>query len=479
MSTDLRKQTAKGLFWSAIDKGGYQVVALVVGIITARLLSPRDFGLLGAIAIFPLLSNLFVDSGFSIALIRREKNTSEEYLAVLLFNIAIAALIYLSLYLLAPFIASFYKMPELVKLSRFLFLVIIINAFGIVQNIVLSRELAFKEIMIANLSSILVAGVVTIWLIFEGYEYWALAWQQVASFAIKVVVLWLYSPLKITHKANFMVIKEVFRFSSVLLLTSFISTVFKNIYSVIIGKYFNAVQLGYYSQANKLQLIPSTVVTSTFNGVSVSVLSKLNNEKERQLTYYRKLIRITAFVIFPIMIGLIGTSYELIEVLLTDKWLPIVPYFQILAFTGLLWPFHVLNQNIIKVIGNVKLNFKTEMFRNVLILLTSFLCIISINAMLIGFAVVGLITYIVDLYFVQNQLQYKMLWQVKDIMPYALISVGMLVVLYVVQMIPVNVYLSLTLQVAFGGVFYIIAVKALGSKIIQELIEVVKNKKIS
>ncbi len=475
MTHTLKKKTTSALVWNGIDKAGFQVVALLVGIITARLLSPKDFGLIGALAIFTMLSNILVESGFTAALIRRKNNTSAEYTALLYFHVALSVLIYLILFFCAPLIAAYFRMPELLCLSRVLFLAIIFNSFGIVQNIILSKELAFRPMMFANIISAIVSGIVTVVMVLYGFEYWALVWQQLLQVGLKALLLWVFSSWRPVRQTDFKVIKEVFSFSVFLLFTSFVNAVVKNIYNLIIGRMYTVQDLGYYTQANKFQQIPSQVITQTQSGVAYPVLSHLNEDPERQRNYFRKIIRITAFLIFPVMIGLFALAEELVTIVLTDKWLPAVPYFRILIVAAIVAPFHTLNLNALTVRGFSRINFRLEMLRNGLIILSLFMGLGSINQMLIGFSIANLLSLLIDLIVVQVKLKYPLMEQLKDIAPYAVISIGILLIVYLGNMLHLNMYLLTFLQIIASGLFYFICLKVLGSKIFEEVISIFRK----
>ena len=330
MSQNLKQKTAHSLFWNATDKIGFQFIGLLVGIITARLLSPTDFGYIGALALFTILSNTLVESGFTAAMVRRQNNTLSEYSAAFYFNIALSILFYIGLYFSAPIIADYFKMPELVNLSRFLFIAIVINSLGIVQTIVLTKDLKFKTLSTANLIAVTLSGIITITLALNGFGYWAIAWQQITQVFFRVIILWIMSSWRPALHADFKVIKEIFAFSSFLLLTSIVGNCMRYIYNFIIGPNYSTQELGYYAQAYKFHLIPVTIISGTMTGVAYPVLSTLNGEPERQILYLRKIIRITAFITFPIMIGLLVITESFVSVILSDKWLPMVPYFRIL-----------------------------------------------------------------------------------------------------------------------------------------------------
>lgn len=481
--------------WNGVDKFFFQFVALIVGIITARFLSPQDFGFMGALAVFTMLSNILVESGFTSALIRRDGNTDNDYSAIFFVNILIAVVIYLILFFSAPYIALFFRMPELCSLSRFLFLSIIINSFGIVQNIILSKSLSFKVISLADLTSALVSGVVTVLMVMNGFGYWALAWQILLQNIVRVAFLWAASSWRVSFHPSFGVIKEVFSFSSFMLFSSFINTVVKNIYSVIIGRLFNPAMLGFYSQANKFQQIPSTVIQSTISGVAYPVLSNLKDDETRQLMYLRKIVRIAACVIFPVMFGLAALMAPLVSILLTDKWLPAVPYFQIMVPVAVVLPFHALNTNLVLIRGFSKTNLLLEAVKNGLILLSVFAvyalasftsCIeMDINWLLIFFSVANILSYLFDMFVSQRLAGYRVVSQLKDILPYFLVSAVMFAVVSLLDYLNAEHALigskiaSTAVLMVIAIAFYATSLKILGSKVFDEAWSLIVKRRIS
>ncbi|MCM8871826.1 MAG: lipopolysaccharide biosynthesis protein [Paludibacteraceae bacterium] len=495
MADNLKNRTVLALMWNGVDKFFFQFVALIVGIITARFLSPQDFGFIGALAVFTMLSNILVESGFTSALIRRDGNTDNDYSAIFFVNILIAVVIYLILFFSAPYIALFFRMPELCSLSRFLFLSIIINSFGIVQNIILSKSLSFKIISLADLTSAVVSGVATVLMVMNGFGYWALAWQILLQNIVRVAFLWAASSWRVSFHPSFGVIKEVFSFSSFMLFSSFINTVVKNIYSVIIGRLFNPAMLGFYSQANKYQQIPSTVIQSTISGVAYPVLSNLKDDEARQLMYLRKIVRIAACVIFPVMFGLAALMAPLVSILLTDKWLPAVPYFQIMVPVAVVLPFHALNTNLVLIRGFSKTNLLLEAVKNGLILLSVFAvyalasftsCIeMDINWLLIFFSVANILSYLFDMFVSQRLAGYRVISQLKDILPYFLVSAVMFAVVSLLDYLNAEHALigskiaSTAVLMVIAVAFYAASLKILGSKVFDEAWSLIVKRRIS
>ncbi len=467
-SKSLKHDTILSLLWNATDKVGFQVIAFVIGLITLRLLSPNDFGLIGALAIFTALSSIFIESGFTSAMVRRPNNTDEEYVAILLFHIGLALIFYVVLFFCADLIARYYGMSELVDLSRFLFISIIFNALSIVQNIILTKELEFKKLSLASLISAIVAGFVVVALIYSGYTYWALAWQIVLQNAVKCLFLWHFSSWRPKGKPKFSVVKELFAFSVPLLVNALVNTFVRYVYNPIIGRRLGEEHLGYYSEAYKFYLLPSSIITSSVSGVSYPVLSKLNGQEERQILYLRKMVRMSAFGIFPVLLGAMACFDNIISVVLTDKWLPIVTYFQILAIAGLAMPFQSLNAGLLTLKGYPKRSFIIESIKNALILVPIFF-IQDINLLLWSFSIANILSYFIGVMFVRRVISYKAVAQMKDILPYLLIALVMATIVYLINWLPISRLIQLIIQISVGAIFYFSTCYLTGSAIAKEL----------
>lgn len=466
---DLKQETIFSLLWNAFDKVGFQFIAFIIGLVSLRLLSPRDFGLIGALAIFTALSNILVESGFTYAMVRRKGNTSNEYTAIFCFNVFLSILFYALLYVCAERIANFYKMPELVDLSRFIFISILFNSFSIVQTIILTKELAFKKLSIANICGAIISGIVTIVLILNGYTYWALAWQILLQAVIKCIMLWIFSKWRPNHAPDFSVIKELFLFSFSLILSSLLNTFVRYIYNPIIGNKFGDEQLGYYAEAYKFYFLPSNIISSTICGVAYPVLSKLNDNETRQINYLRKMIRMAAFGIFPVMFGAMACFDNLTIAILTEKWKDIIPYFQILAIAGVFMPFHSFYLGFLTLKGYPKRNFTLECIRNILIISPLFILHNNITWMLWGFVIANLISYIVDLFFIRKIIVYKIKDQIKDILPYCGLSILMAGIVYLINFVPIKLYPKIVLQIIVGATFYLTSCYFGGSVIAKEI----------
>ena len=474
---DLKKQTTISLFWNGFNKIGYQIIALLVGIVTARLLTPTDFGYIAALAVFTMLSNILVESGFTAALVRRKNNTQADYSTAFYFNVALSLIFYIALFISAPTIADYFNMPPLTKLARILFLAIIINSLFIIPNIILTRALRFKEIAIAELTGMIISSIITVTMAITGFGYWAIAAQQISQLVVKVGIIWNLSKWRPTFDFRFGLLKEVFSFSILLIISSLISSVTRYIYNFFIGPRYSADDLGYYGQAFKFHQIPYTVISSTITGVSYPVLSSLNNEKERQMLYIQKIMRITAFITFPVMIGLYCIAPNFISVILTDKWMPMLPYFKILIITGIAMPFISLNLNIFNVIGRPRLYFLLECLRNGLIIALLFVLNSTIETMLYGYLIATYTSLIISSYLLKKLINYSIIEQIFHILPSLILAIIMGVTISTIETkLAMGNALQLFLQLSIGALTYIALAWGCHLQIMTDILEMAKRR---
>ena len=343
----------------------------------------------------------------------------------------------------------------------------------------------FKDISIANLSAAVVSALLTIVLVLAGYTYWAIAWQQVSLTTVRVTMLWLLSRWQPKARPDFDIIRKIFSFSVFLLGTSILNIVVKYTYNLKIPIAFSKEDNGYYDRARKFQDIPSTVVTSTIVSVAYPILSELNGDKPKQLAFFRKIVRVTAFMIFPIMLGLIGIIDNVTTVVLTDKWASMIPYFRILCIAGIFLPFQSFCLTTLNALGKSNLNFTLELGRNLLTLALFVLFSGTISQMLWGFSFAMFASYTVNMIIVGKRLGYSVINHLKDILPYAVISVVMCMITILIGRIDIHIFADYTLntatilllQTAVAIVFYSATTYVLGSKVIRDCIELVVRRK--
>lgn len=458
--SSLKKKTIAGLLWSLGDMMGNQGVQFIIQIILARLLLPEHFGLIGMIMVFIAISNSLINSGFTQALIREQNSTQTDYSTVFYFNMAVSLLIYMGLYFSAPMISNFYGEPELVQILRILSLGIILNALAIIPRAIFAKEVNFKVVAKVNMIASSASGVFAVAAALAGFGVWSLiirtlAMSFIQSFLLLIEKRWI--PSVTFSMVSF---KRLFGFGWKILASGMINTVYKNIFFLIIGKQHSATQLGYYTNAFKLSDLTTYTLTSTIERVSYPVLSSIQNEQERLKQAFRKLVKLSAFLIFPIMIGLAAIADPLVLLLFGEKWMPMVIYFQLLCLAGMLFPIQEINLSVLQVKGRSDMLLYLEITKIILSLVLIFTVIWMDLGIVFLVSVVVVDAYIalfLDTYFTGKQVSYPAREQLKDLAPIYFVSMAMgFVVLNVGGLFEGHVLLQMLLQISTGIIFYIL-----------------------
>ncbi len=458
MTESLKSKTVLGIFWSSVDIFGKQGIQFVISIIIARILVPADYGLIGMLTIFFGIAQSFVDSGFGSALIQKKNPTQVDYSTVFFFNVFIGLAFYTLLFLSAPLIADFYHQPLLLNLTRFLGLNIIINSFSIVQANIFVKHIDFKTTAKISFATVIFSGATGIFLAYKGFGVWSLAIQQIVSAVLNSILLFTISKWRPALVFNLASLKTMFKFGSRLLASGLLDVIFTNIYYIIIGKVFSAKQLGYYAQAQKIQTIPSNLIGSTISRVTFPIFSSIQDQDIRLKHNYRKTIRTIVFIVFPLMIGLMVVAEPLVNVLLTDKWLPSVIFLQLLCINGLTYPLSIINLNILKVKGRSDIFFRLEVIKKVLIIISIIISLpYGIIALVIGQVVLSFVSYGLNMYYSGRLVDYSVKEQLTDIFPYFALALVMGIFVYIAGLLLIENYiLKLALQLLLGAGFYFI-----------------------
>ena len=476
---DLKQRTEKALIWSFVDKFGQQIIYFVSGIILANLLMPGDYGKIGVLTIFIVLSNILIDSGFSSALIRKKGATDSDYSTIFYFNLAISLIFYLILYFSAIFISSYFEIPDLVSISRVLFLSIIFNSLGLIQQTRMFKEIRFTEYARINIAALTVSSVSAIWLAANGGGVWALVVQTLGLSVLKTILLWVYGRWYPKLIFSLSSIKEFLAYSANLLGTGVLNAIFNNIYPLIIAKSFSTVTVGFYTQAQKLQDIPSALIANIFRSVAFPVLSSINDDKPRLLRVFGKYIRTTAFFIFPIMMLLIVVAHPLIISLITDKWIHSVPMLQVLSLAGMFSPFIILYYDLFNTEGRSDINFKLEIAKKIFLVgaitvaLTLGNSIMSLICVWVAYTLLSLMTTAVVS---SHVVGYKVISFIKDTMPYFIVAFISAIISLVSYLFFTNSWVLLIASVILFGVSYIAIVALFKMEIWLECLSLVKRK---
>ena len=432
MAPSLKQKTISGLIWSFIDSIAGQGISFIVGIILARLLSPKEFGLIGMLTIFIAISQSFIDSGFRQALIRKQNCTQSDYSTVFYFNIAVGFAFYILLFAFANSISNFFHEPVLKELIKVLGLALIINSFTMIQSTLLTKRIDFKLQAKISIIASLISGIISIYMAYTGLGVWSLVALTLIKYATNSILLWYWNkwkPALLFSKKSF---KELFSFGSNLLVSGLIDTIYRNIYYVIIGKYFTAVELGYYTRAEQFQSLPSANLQGIIGRVSYPVLSTLQHDLPKLKETYKKIIRSTMLVTFVLMLGMAATAKPMILTLIGAKWEPCIIYLQMLCFVAMLYPLHAINLNMLNVKGRSDLFLRLEIIKKALAVPVIIVAVFfGIKVMIGCMILLSLIAYYLNSYWSGRLINYSWFEQIKDILPSFLIAAAMSTIVFI------------------------------------------------
>ena len=458
-TTNLKETAAKGLIWSAIERIGTQGIQFVFGIIITRILFPADYGLVGMILIFVAIGQTIVDSGFGSALIWKNNSNEIDHSTVFYFNITVSLVLYLIFFFLAPFIATFYDEPRLVNLIRVICLNFLIISFSLIQQVDLQKKVDFKLLAVINTMGSLIAGIASLIMALRGFGVWAIVMQMLAKSFVTSLLLWIFNKWRPVFVFSLSTLKQLFSYGSNLMAAGLLNTIFRNLYFNIIGKLFPVTSLGYYTRAVQMHDFPVITISQIFNRVVFPVFSTIRDDDERLKNAVRKTLRTMVFVTFPVLIGLIAVADELIEVVLTEKWLPASGYFKLLCLAGLFYSFQVLNNEVLKTKGRSDWVLRLEVITKTVLIINIFITWRwGIAAIIIGQTASILLACLIGFFYVWKLIGYTLWEQVKDIFPYLAISAGMYFVLAIISGQIGKPLVSLIVMSLSGFTFYFTAV---------------------
>ncbi len=459
MYTDnIKTKTVNGLFWSAVDGFASQGVQFLVGIILARLLTPNEFGLIGMLTIFIALSQSFIDSGFSNALIRKQNCTQIDYSTVFHFSFVISIIVYLILFLFSSSIALFFKEPQLEILLNVLGLGIIFNAIGSIHRTILIKDINFKLQTRVSIVASTLSGIIAVTMAYNDFGVWSLVALTLFRFGFTSLFLWVWGkwmPSFVFSRESF---RQLFSFGSKLLISGLIFTASRNVYYLIIGKYFSAIDLGYFTRAEQFQALPSQQLTGIFGRVTYPILSTMQNDVYKLKNAYRQIIKSTMLVVFVLMLGLAAVAKPMILALIGSQWLPSVIYLQMLCFVGMLYPLHAINLNMLQVLGRSDMFLKLEVLKTIFAIPVIFIGVIyGIKAMIFGMFVHSVIAYYFNSYWSGKSLDYSSFDQIKDIVPSFLLAIVVATIVYTIgEKLELSYNLILVTQLIVGASLTII-----------------------
>lgn len=473
----LKEKTAKGLFWGGLSNGVQQVLNLVFGLILARILNASDYGMVGMLAIFSAIASTVQESGFTAALTNQKEIRHEDYNAVFWFSSLTGVLFYLILFFCAPLIAAFYDKPELIGLSRVVFLGFLFGGFGIASNAYLFKNLKVKERAKIDIISLICSGTVGVTLALNGFAYYGLAIQTTTYIGVGSFLKLYFAPWKPTFCFDFRPLKDMFGFSSKLILTNIFTQISNNIFSVVLGKFYNPSQVGFYAQGQKWMGMGHQLIGGMINGVAQPVLVEVMDDKERLVLVFRKMVRFGAFISFPAMLGLAFVAKEFIWILLGEKWLNSVPFLQLFCIWGAVGYLSQLYVNVLMVYSRSDIYLFDMVFIGLLqILVVWVLYPFGIFNMVIGYIGVYFLSIFLWHYHARKELPIKLVYLCKDIFPYLVACFSVFTITGYVVRNMYNIYMILIIKIILSSVLYISLLFILKSIILKDVINFLKRK---
>jgi O-antigen/teichoic acid export membrane protein len=461
-----------------VSNGVQQLLNLLFGIFLARLLTPADYGMVGMLTVFSALASILQEGGFISALTNRKKTEHKDYNAVFWFSLLMGTSLYTLLYICAPLIADFYQQPQLTSLARLSFLSFLISSTNVAPRAFLFKQLRTKENAIISFCSLTISGIIGIVLAYKGFAYWGIAIQTIAFTTGTTILSYYFSGWKPSLHIDFTPIKEMIGYSSKLIVTHTFQIINNNLFSILLGKFYNEKEVGYFNQANKWSTMGYTTINGMLTSVAQPVLSTLSDDKERQLNALRKMLRFTAFVSFPAMFGLSFTSQELIVLAVTDKWLPSANIMQILCIGGAFIPFSGLFSQLMLSRGHSSIYMWNTIALSLSQLFGAYLLYpYGITPMLYAFISINMGWTFVWLHFIQKEIKLSLSNFLKDISPYLLLSIACIFACSFITEPIENVGLRLIGKISIVGLFYIAILWKANSTILQESIHFIFKKK--
>lgn len=456
MSENLKQKAVKGILWQLAETGGRQCITFVVSVILARLIMPDQFGMIAMLAVFISISDIFINAGFSTALIRKLDCTQEDYSSVYWVNIIISVLCYIILFFCAPAIASFYSMPTLSLILRVTASGLIIGSLSGVHRTILTSKMNFKAMTKYNLLGLLISGIVGIVLAYKDFKVWALVYQNLTLTTITTICFWhqvKWRPSFIISKSS---LKELFGFSSKLFASQLLGGIYGNISTMVIGKIYKASDLAFYDRSYGLSRLTSSMPTSILQSVTFPTLSKLQNDTEALKDGYRRIIKLSAFIIFPLCMGMGAVAYPLVTILYTDKWIFTASLLSIIVFAEMWYPIHAINLNYLVVIGRSDLFFRLEVIKKIQgVIILAATVPFGLKMLCYGSIIGSLLSLVWNTYYTGKFLKMSIFRQIKDVGNTLILCIVMYIFAKSMATLLGNGIISLICSVSVGIIVYV------------------------
>jgi len=454
---DIKSAAATNMVWRFAERVGAQGVAFIVSIVLARILDPSDYGVIALVTVFTSILQVFVDGGLGNALIQKKDADDLDFSTVFYTNVVFCAVLYVIAFFGAPFVADFYNDAQLTPVIRVLSLTLLISGVKNIQQAYVSRKLLFRKFFFATLGGTIGAAVIGIYMAHAGYGVWALVAQQLFNTLVDTIILWITVKWRPKKIFSFERLKQLFSYGWKLLVANVIGTIYNDIRQLIIGKVYSSADLAYYNRGEQIPHLIVTNINSSIDSVLFPVLSDSQDNIDRVKNMTRRSIKTSSYIMWPMMFGIAAMGESLIKILLTDKWLPALPFLYIFCFVYGMMPIHTANINGIKAVGRSDIYLKTEIIKKCVGLLLIFISMkISVLAMGLSSVVYTLFASVVNAFPNRKLLRYPYLDQIKDVMPSFLLSAFMAAVIFVLPIKEMNIYLRLIIEIITGVVIYVV-----------------------
>ncbi|RXJ46028.1 lipopolysaccharide biosynthesis protein [Gelidibacter gilvus] len=478
----LKKRALTALFWSALEQFGNQIIGFIISIILARLLLPAEFGLLAMVAVIIAIGNILIHGGLTQSLIRSGEVDNRDYSTVFYFNLFGSVVIYAITFVSAPLIADFFGQQELIPILRVLGITFIIGAFSAIQSTRLNKMMDFKTQMIVSTPSMIIGGISGILLAFYGYGVWSLVYSRIIQSTASTVQLWFHSkwqPMLVFDRERF---RKHFGFGFKLMLSGLIDTIFTNAYTIIIGKFFAASQVGYYYKADGLQMLPVRSLSQIVTKITYPLFSEVQNNNVQLRGIYKRIMQMVLFFIAPTLIIMAVLGEPLFRFLFTEKWLPSVPYFQILCVGGILYPIHAYNLQILNVKGKSGLFLKLEIVKKILLVIVILISFqFGIFGLLYGSVIVSMLSFFVNTHYSGKFIDYPAWEQIKELAPIILLAMITGILVYIIDIFMVTIdaidFVRLLIGGTVGVLSFILLAQIVKLSIFKELKIIVLKRK--
>lgn len=458
-SNSLKQNTISALFWKFLERFGVSGVQFILQIILARLLSPDDYGVLSIMIIFTTLANVFIQNGFNTSLIQKKDVNNDDYSSVFWLSLLISIVLYGVLFALAPSLAYFYNMPQICFPFRVISLMIIPGALNSIQIAIVSKEMNFKQIFTSNLSSIIISGVIGVLLAYLGAGIWALVFQTLLNVLIACIVMWFTVKWRPSFSFDLKRVRVLFAYGWKLLVSSLLDTLYQDLSSLVIGKKYDSGTLGYYNRGKQFPQFLINSINGAIQSVMLPAISSIQDYKNQVKSMMRRSITLSSYIIFPVMVGLAVVAEPTVKILLTDKWLPCVPYMQIFCVSFAFYPVHSCNLQTINAIGRSDIFLKLEIIKKTIGIIALVIAVFCFDSP-IAIAMTGIFTTFIscfiNAYPNKRLINYSYIEQMRDILPNILLSCLMGILIYPILFLNLNALITLLIQVILGIFIYIL-----------------------